>query len=126
MKKDRRRGKRVQPAFRVRTEVLPESGDIHMAVFADIINLSEEGICLRSPLKLTVSDKIIIYLPTLEEKKPLEIHGIVRWIRAAAPLMYEYGMQFSGVDKVMQTNMHLKIKSIMASYYNQKIFRIER
>ncbi|MBN1594686.1 PilZ domain-containing protein [candidate division FCPU426 bacterium] len=124
MEKERRRSARVQPVFRVRTEILPETGDIHMAVFADIINLSEQGICLRSPLKLAVNDRLIVYLPILEEKNPLEIHGLIRWIRSGAPLMYEYGMKFIGIDKVMETTIRAKIKDIMHHYYNQKVIRI--
>ncbi len=125
MKNERRRLDRVQPVFRVRTEVLPEKGDIHMAVFADIINLSEEGICLQSPLKLSKKDRIIICLPTLEEKNPLEIHGAVIWIRQAGPLMYEYGMKFIGVNKLMESNIRSKIKAVLKAYYDQKAAYLE-
>jgi PilZ domain len=124
MDNERRRAERIQPAFRVRTEVLPEVGDIHMAVFADIINLSEVGICLRSPLKLTNKDKLIIYLPTLEEKKPLEIHGEVIWIKSSGPLMYEYGMKFIGVNKLMESNIRSKISAIMNSYFDQEAMNL--
>lgn len=122
---DRRQGDRVQPAFRVRTEVLPETGDIHMAVFADIVNLSEEGICLRSPLRLSERDRIIVYLPMLKDKEPLEIHGSVRWVKEAGPLMYQIGMKFTGIPKIRETTLHAEIKAIMESYFNQQSMRID-
>ena len=115
---DRRRGDRVQPAFRVRTEVLPETGDIHMAVFANIVNLSEEGICLRSPLRLNERDRITVYLPTLENREPLQIHGTVRWVKEAGPLMFQFGMKFTGIPKIQETNLRVEIKNIMESYFN--------
>jgi hypothetical protein len=125
MERERRHARRLAPAVRVRTEVLPESGDIHMAVFADIVNLSEEGVCLRSPLKLNALDRLVIYLPTLEEKVPLEIHGVIRWVRSAGPLMYEYGMEFVGIDKIMESNMRARIKSVMTSYHDQTATKIK-
>ena len=96
-----------------------------LTVFADIINLSEEGICLQSPLKLSKKDRIIICLPTLEEKNPLEIHGAVIWIRQAGPLMYEYGMKFIGVNKLMESNIRSKIKAVLKAYYDQKAAYLE-
>jgi hypothetical protein len=119
MGQERRRSSRVQPAFRVRTEVLPEAGDIHMAVFADILNLSEEGIGLRSPLKLKLNDRIIIYLPTLENREPLEVRGVVRWVRTAGPLMYQYGMKFETASKARESTLRSEIKAVMDSYYRQ-------
>ncbi|MCD4813785.1 PilZ domain-containing protein [bacterium] len=125
MSSERRREERIQPVFRVRTEVLPEKGDIHMAVFADIINLSQNGVCLRSPLKLKEKAKLIVYLPDLESKNPLELHGLVRWIKESGPLMFEYGMEFSGIEKFTEYTIHGKIKKIMTAYYEQQSMRIE-
>jgi hypothetical protein len=125
MSQERRSSKRVQPAFRVRTEVLPEVGDIHMAVFADILNLSEDGIGLRSPLKLKLNDRIIIFLPTLENREPLEVRGVVRWIRNAGPLMFQYGMKFEAASKVRESALRAEIKAVMDSYYHQESIELE-
>lgn len=120
MSQERRHSLRVQPAFRVRTEVLPEAGDIHMAVFADILNLSEDGIGLRSPLKMKVNDRLIIFLPMLENREPLEVRGQVRWVRNAGPLMYQYGMKFEASSKVRESALRAEVKAVMDSYYGQK------
>ncbi|MEW6516467.1 MAG: PilZ domain-containing protein [candidate division FCPU426 bacterium] len=125
MGEERRRSLRVKPAFRVRTEVLPEAGDIHMAVFADIQNLSEDGIGLRSPLKLKVNDRITIFLPTLENREPLEVRGMVRWVRNAGPLMYQYGMKFEASSKAREHALRTEVKAVMDSYYRQKAIELE-
>ncbi len=120
MLKERRRGTRIQPTFRVRTEVLQEKGNIHMAVFADIVNLSENGICLQSPLKLNLRDKIVIFLPRLDQELPFVIHGAVIWVKPVGPYMFKYGVKFSGVRKTDEKKVHTELKDIMTSYFSQK------
>ena len=119
-KKERRRGVRIQPTFRVRTEVLQEDGEIHMAVFADILNLSEGGLALRSPLKLETNDRLIIFLPRLDNRLPLELHGRVIWTRSAGSYLHEYGMKFTGVPTRDKIRVRRELKAIMQSYFDQQ------
>jgi hypothetical protein len=124
-KKERRREERVAPAFRVRTEVLQEEGNIHMAVFADIVNLSEGGICLRSPLKLANKDRIIIFLPRLAQQLPLEVHGLVVWTKPRTGYLYEYGMEFSGIAPEQAAKIRADLNAIMNAYFEQSSLRLE-
>jgi hypothetical protein len=122
---ERRRRERVVPAFRVRTEVLQETGNIHMAVFADIINLSESGICLQSPLKLNLKDHIIIFLPRLAQQLPLEIHGVVVWTKKRAAYLNEYGMEFTGIDPAQAAKIRAELNAVMKAYFEQSSVRLE-
>jgi hypothetical protein len=117
---DRRRLQRFTPTLRVRTEVIKEKSSIHMAVFADIVNLSEEGIGLRSPLKLEIRDRIIIFLPRLDQALPYVIHGRVVWTKAFTVVLFDYGMKFSDIPKDQEEKVHLELKDIINSYYDQR------
>ncbi len=124
-RKERRHEDRVAPAFRVRTEVLQEAGNIHMAVFADIVNLSEGGICLRSPLKLANHDRIIIFQPRLAQQLPLEVHGVVVWTKPRSAYLYEYGMQFTGIAPAQAEQVRIELNAIMNAYFEQSSLRLE-
>lgn len=121
---ERRQEERFAPTFRVRTEVLQEEGNIRMAVFADIVNISESGICFRSPLKLNADDQVVFFLPRLDQHLPLEIHGRTVWVKERAGV-YEYGMRLAGVSPDQEAKLHADMNSIMDSFFDQTPIRLD-
>ncbi len=124
MIKERRHGERIQPKLRVRTEVVMEKGNIHMAVFADIVNISEVGVRLRSPLKLNSGDRIMIFLPRLDRQLPYVIHGKVVWTKILAKLLFEYGTKFTNIPKGQEVEVHTQLRDIMSSYFDQRAMQL--
>ncbi len=120
MSQERRQTERIQPILRVRTEVFSNKANIHLAIFADILNISEEGICIESPLELEISDRLKIYLPRLDQDQPLIIQGEVMWIESIDPYIFKCGLTLIESDRERKEEVKADIKTIMETYFQQK------
>lgn len=120
MDQERRHTERIQPLLRVRTEVFSSKGNIHLAIFADILNISEEGICIESPLELEISDRLKIYLPRLDQDQPLIIQGEVMWTELVNPDIFNCGLTFTEADLAKKEEVKADIKTIIETYFKQK------
>ncbi|MCK5243495.1 PilZ domain-containing protein [bacterium] len=120
MDQERRQTERVQPILRVRTEVFSNKGHIHLAIFADILNISEEGICLQSPLELKTRDRLKIYLPRLDKAQPLIIQGEVMWIELVNPYIFNCGLRVIATNLAKKEEVKADIKMIIETYFKQK------
>lgn len=125
MGQERRQTERIQPILRVRTEVFSSKANIHLAIFADILNISEEGICIQSPLELEISDRLKVYLPRLDQDQPLIIQGEVIWREEISPYVFKCGLALIEPDRERKEELKADIKTIMETYFQQKPWELK-
>lgn len=125
MGQERRRTERIQPILRVRTEVFSSKDNIHLAVFADIINISEEGICIRSPLEPEIGDRLKIHLFRLDQDHPLIIQCEVIWIKLINSYVFKCGLALIETDRERREKIKADIKTVMKTYFQQKLWKFK-
>lgn len=117
--KEGRRKERLQPVLRVRTEVLSQNHGIHCALFADILNLSETGVCLKSPLQPRPGDRLEIDLPRLDQNQPLRITGQVVWVKSGGLHSCTCGLEFIFPNPDQEARMRDILRAVIHDLYHQ-------
>jgi hypothetical protein len=123
MEDDRRQRERRQPPLRARVEVFTTKKNMHIALFADVLDLSEEGLCLLSPREVEAGDRVQVSLPQLESPEPLHVPGLVRWVERESPCEFRCGVVFQATDDAEREGLKKKLHSILVSYREQQPFR---
>ncbi|MCK5219575.1 PilZ domain-containing protein [bacterium] len=112
---EKRASKRIQPAARRKVQIYSRQGIVHYAHFAEVVNLSVGGICVKSAREFPPGEQLQMFLRSREIDQSLKTEGEVIWKQPAGKYAFQLGVKFITNHRKRHI-MQEKLKDIMAAY----------
>lgn len=115
-KEEQRKQKRVSPSFTVRTQVFSRQQGVYYTYFSEVLNVSEGGLCLRSPQEFTKGNLLQIFLPRRGELLPYRVSGKVVWVKPAGRYAFQCGIELLADHDREPRHVKSNLQDIIAYY----------
>lgn len=112
---EKRDSNRIQPTIRRHVQIYSRHGIVHYAHFAEVVNLSEGGICVKSGREFAPDEQLQIFLNRQGADRSFKTDGKVIWKKSAGKYAFRFGVEFI-TDRKQKYIMREKLKDIMAAY----------
>lgn len=112
---EKRDSKRIEPVMQRQAQIFSRHGTVYYTHFADVVNLSEGGICIKSAREFAKGEQLQVFLPRREMVRSFKAEGEVIWRRPAGKYTFQFGVKFMS-DRKKKHILQESLKDIMASY----------
>lgn len=112
---ERRDGKRIQPTVRRQVQIYSRHGKVLYAHFAEVVNLSESGVCVKSGRELSPGGQLQVFLNRQGTNRSFQTEGKVIWKKPDGRYAFQFGVEFMPERRNKQI-VREKLKDIMATY----------
>lgn len=117
MTHDMRKRERLKPFYQINVKVQSFIGGIMQEFSSYVLDITEEGLSLSSPVELEPKTRLHLELPLPGQKDNFALSAEVCWIQAQDFRTYHAGVHFifDNPDTVDVLQTHIKM--IMITYY---------
>ncbi len=112
---EKRYSKRIQPLTRKHAQLYSQHGIVHYAHFAEVVNLSEGGICVKSGREFSPGEQLHVFLSQQERDRSFKAEGKIIWKQTVGKYAFQFGVKFISDPRKKQI-MQEKLKDLMAVY----------